>query len=177
LLLDEPTNHLDLDMREALTEALNDFAGAVVLVAHDRALIRACCDTLLHVGAGRVAPYDGDLDDYARQVLRAANTNATTPEKPASGNKRRGARRANADERARLTTLQEEAQRLEKRIAQVEADKRQADSALADPALYEGNSTARVQELTRQAGSLASELADLEARWLATHEELETASG
>ncbi|MBS0571417.1 MAG: ATP-binding cassette domain-containing protein, partial [Proteobacteria bacterium] len=72
LLLDEPTNHLDLDMREALTEALNDFAGAVVLVAHDRALIRACCDTLLHVGGGRVAPYDGDLDDYARQVLRAA---------------------------------------------------------------------------------------------------------
>ena len=54
LLLDEPTNHLDLDMREALTEALNDFEGAVVLVAHDRALIRACCDTLLLVGGGRV---------------------------------------------------------------------------------------------------------------------------
>jgi ATP-binding cassette subfamily F protein 3 len=173
LLLDEPTNHLDLDMREALTEALNDFAGAVVLVAHDRALIRACCDTLLHVGGGRVAPYDGDLDDYARQVLRAANTNATTPEKPASGEKRNGDRRARADERARLAPLRQEVQRLEKRMGKVEADKREADAALNDPALYEGDSTARVQELTRQAGALASELADLEARWLAAHETLE----
>jgi ATP-binding cassette subfamily F protein 3 len=173
LLLDEPTNHLDLDMREALTEALNDFSGAVVLVAHDRALIRACCDTLLHVGAGRVAPYDGDLDDYARQVLRAANTSATTPEKPASGNKRRDARRANADERARLTTLQQEAQRLEKRIAQVEADKRQTASALADPALYDGSQNAQIQGLTRQAAVLAAELGKLEELWLSAHEALE----
>ncbi len=173
LLLDEPTNHLDLDMREALTEALNDFAGAVVLVAHDRALIRACCDTLLHVGAGRVAPYDGDLDDYARQVLRAANTTATTPDKPASGNKRRDARRANADERARLATLQQEAQRLEKRIAQVEADKRQNDSALADPALYDVSQSAQLQGLTRQASALSAELAKLEEQWLSAHEALE----
>ncbi|HTI95275.1 MAG TPA: ATP-binding cassette domain-containing protein [Rudaea sp.] len=173
LLLDEPTNHLDLDMREALTEALNDFAGAVVLVAHDRALIRACCDTLLHVGAGRVAPYDGDLDDYARQVLRAANPTATTPDKPASGNKRRDARRANADERARLATLQQEAQRLEKRIAQVEADKRQNDSALADPALYDVSQSAQLQGLTRQASALSAELAKLEEQWLSAHEALE----
>jgi len=173
LLLDEPTNHLDLDMREALTEALNDFAGAVVLVAHDRALIRACCDTLLHVGAGRVAPYDGDLDDYARQVLRAANTTATTPDKPASGNKRRDARRANADERARMATLQQEAQRLEKRIAQVEADKRQNDSALADPALYDVSQSAQLQGLTRQASALSAELAKLEEQWLSAHEALE----
>src|SRR5579863_2808758 len=60
LLLDEPTNHLDLDMREALTEALNDFTGALVLVSHDRALIRTCCDTLLHVGGGRITDYAGD---------------------------------------------------------------------------------------------------------------------
>ena len=175
LLLDEPTNHLDLDMREALTEALNDFAGAVVLVAHDRALIRACCDTLLHVGGGRVAPYSGDLDDYARQVMRAANSNSTTGEKPASGGKRQDDHRTRVDERARLAPLKQEVQRLEKRIAQVEADKRKADVCLNDPALYEADSSSHLQELTRKAGSLASELADLEARWLAAHEELERA--
>ncbi|HMM58440.1 MAG: ATP-binding cassette domain-containing protein [Xanthomonadales bacterium PRO7] len=177
LLLDEPTNHLDLDMREALTEALNDFAGAVVLVSHDRALIRACCDTLLHVGGGCVAPYSGDLDDYARQVMRAANAPAQTSDKAASGDKRQGDRRARADDRARTAPLKQEVQRLEKRIAQVESDKRQADAALNDPELYEDSSKARVQELTRQASSLASELADLEARWLTAHEELEAASG
>jgi len=177
LLLDEPTNHLDLDMREALTEALNDFAGAVVLVSHDRALIRTCCDTLLHVGGGRVAPYSGDLDDYARQVMRAANAPTPASGKSAPGDKRQDTRRARADDRARIAPLKQEVQRLEKRIAQVEADKRKADDALKDPALYEADSSARMQELTRHTGSLASELADLEARWLAANEELEAANG
>ena len=177
LLLDEPTNHLDLDMREALTEALNDFAGAVVLVSHDRALIRTCCDTLLHVGGGRVAPYSGDLDDYARQVMRAANAPTSASGKSAPGDKRQDTRRARADDRARIAPLKQEVQRLEKRIAQVEADKRKADDALNDPALYEADSSARMQELTRHTGSLASELADLEARWLAANEELEAANG
>ena len=72
LLLDEPTNHLDIDTREALAEALQDFAGAVVLVAHDRGLLRAVCDDYLLVAAARVQPYDGDLDDYARLVLAGA---------------------------------------------------------------------------------------------------------
>ncbi|MBS0570151.1 MAG: ABC transporter ATP-binding protein, partial [Proteobacteria bacterium] len=101
------------------------------------------------------------------------NSNATTPEKPASGNKRRDARRANADERARLATLQQEAQRLEKRIAQVEADKRQTDTALADPALYDGGQSTQLQGLTRQASALSAELAKLEEQWLAAHEALE----
>ena len=70
LLLDEPTNHLDLDMREALAEALNDFTGALVLVAHDRSLIRTCCDTLLLVHDGCVEPFNGDLDDYARFLAK-----------------------------------------------------------------------------------------------------------
>jgi ATP-binding cassette subfamily F protein 3 len=173
LLLDEPTNHLDLDMREALSEALNDFAGAVVLVAHDRALIRACCDTLLHVGGGRVVSYDGDLDDYARLVLRS-DAEATTGAAPAS-NARRGERRARADERARLAPLRKQIQQLEKRIAEIDAGKREANAALADPALYEGNQTARVQELSRQVATLSSQLDDLETQWLQAQAELEQA--
>ncbi len=72
LLLDEPTNHLDLEMRQALAVALQDYEGAVVLVAHDRHLLRAVADELLLVDAGRAAPFDGDLEDYARWFLTSA---------------------------------------------------------------------------------------------------------
>ncbi|HEX7770145.1 MAG TPA: ATP-binding cassette domain-containing protein, partial [Dokdonella sp.] len=77
LLLDEPTNHLDIDTREALAEALQDFAGAVVLVAHDRGLLRAVCDDYLLIADGRMQPWDGDLEDYARRVL--GGTRETMP--------------------------------------------------------------------------------------------------
>jgi ATP-binding cassette, subfamily F, member 3 len=175
LLLDEPTNHLDLDMREALTEALNDFTGALVLVAHDRALIRACCDTLLHVGGGRVTPYDGDLDDYARLVMR--NDAASAAQAPASGGgSRRDERRARAEQRARLAPLREQVQRLEKRMAELDSSKRKADAALADPGLGDGSQTARVNELARLATTLASELDDLETQWLHAQAQLEQAN-
>ncbi|MBS0556070.1 MAG: ATP-binding cassette domain-containing protein [Proteobacteria bacterium] len=174
LLLDEPTNHLDLDMREALTEALNDFAGAVVLVSHDRALIRTCCDTLLHVGGGRILPYSGDLDDYARQVLRAAKSDPAPASKPPKAdNMRSNDRRDRADDRAKLAPLRKQVQALEKRMAKTEDAKRAADAALADPALYSGNHSARAQELTEQAHALAKELAELETQWLVANEALE----
>jgi ATP-binding cassette subfamily F protein 3 len=175
LLLDEPTNHLDLDMREALTEALNDFTGALVLVAHDRALIRACCDTLLHVGGGKVSPYDGDLDDYARLVMR--NDAASAAQAPASGGgSRRDERRARAEQRARLAPLREEVQRLEKRMAELDTSKRKTDAALADPSLSDGSQTARVSELTRLTGKLATELDELETQWLHAQAQLEQAN-
>ena len=170
LLLDEPTNHLDLDTREALTEALNDYTGALVLVAHDRALIRACCDSLLHVGGGRVAPYDGDLDDYARMVLRADAA-------PTAVASRRDARRERAEQRARAQPLRKQLEHLEQRMAEIGSRKRDADTALADPALYGGDASPRLAELTQKAGTLAAQLGELEAQWLKTQEELEQASG
>ena len=175
LLLDEPTNHLDLDMREALTEALNDFTGALVLVAHDRALIRTCCDTLLHVGGGKVSPYDGDLDDYARLVMR--NDAASAAQAPASGGgSRRDERRARAEQRARVAPLRDEVHRLEKRMAELDSNKRKADAALADPSLSDGTQTARVTELTRLTGKLATELDELETQWLHAQAQLEQAN-
>jgi ATP-binding cassette subfamily F protein 3 len=175
LLLDEPTNHLDLDMREALTEALNDFTGALVLVAHDRALIRTCCDTLLHVGGGRVVPYDGDLDDYARLVMR--NDAASAAQTPASGGgSRRDERRARAEQRARVAPLRDEVQRLEKRMAELDVNKRKTDAALADPSMLDASQTARVSELTRLTGQLATELDELETQWLHAQAQLEQAN-
>ncbi len=175
LLLDEPTNHLDLDTREALTEALNDYTGALVLVAHDRALIRACCDTLLHVGGGRVSPYDGDLDDYARLVLR--NDAVSTQQAPVvnTGNRRDG-RRERAEQRARLAPLRQQLQRIEKRMADINTRKRDIDAALADPQFYADEQSTRLAELTQQAAALAAEHAQLEHDWLAAQTELEQAT-
>ncbi|MGH8040738.1 MAG: ATP-binding cassette domain-containing protein [Rudaea sp.] len=175
LLLDEPTNHLDLDMREALTEALNDFAGAVVLVAHDRALIRACCDTLLHVGGGRVAAYDGDLDDYARLVMRAEPA-ATAQSVPASTASRRDNRRERAEQRARIAPLRQQLQRLEQRMQTLAGERAVVEAQLADAQIYADGESARLTELTRNATALAAENDRLESDWLLAQAELESAA-
>jgi len=172
LLLDEPTNHLDLDMREALTEALNDFSGALVLVTHDRALIRACCETLLLVGNGRVVEYTGDLDDYARGVKHEEPVAETVPVAAS----RRDARRDRAGERARIAPLRQRVQRLEKRIGEIGDQLGVTASALADPQLYDGDHAARIGELTRHSAALKAQLQALEDEWLQAHAELEGAT-
>ena len=174
LLLDEPTNHLDLDMREALTEALNDYEGAVVLVSHDRALIRTCCTTLLHVGSGRVADYDGDLDDYARIVQRA-NAEEVLSATPASTGKRKEDRRERADARAKVAPLRKKLADIEQRMAALDKDKRALDAKLADSEFYANASTAQMLELSQKSGALAAEIGALEETWLAAQHELEQA--
>jgi ATP-binding cassette subfamily F protein 3 len=171
LLLDEPTNHLDIDTREALAEALQDFAGAVVLVAHDRGLLRAVCDEYLLVSERRVQPFDGDLDDYARLVLRAAPA-ASAPS--AGGDARREARRERAEQRARVAPLKNEVARIEKRIAALESERAGIQAELADPALYERGGE-RIAGLVRRQGELAQDIAALEDAWLEAHEALEGA--
>ncbi|MBS0590953.1 MAG: ATP-binding cassette domain-containing protein, partial [Proteobacteria bacterium] len=192
LLLDEPTNHLDLDMREALTEALNDYTGALVLVSHDRALIRTCCTTLLHVGGGRVIDYDGDLDDYARVVQRANAQDATVDVvTTAAGKSKKDQRRERADARAKAApaenpprvdgrersalqrSLRKKLTDLEKRMAVLDADKHTLDAKLADPTLYADTSTAQLLELSQQSNVLASDIRATEEAWLAAQRELE----
>jgi len=174
LLLDEPTNHLDLDMREALTEALNDFEGALVLVSHDRALIRTCCTTLLHVGGGRVADYDGDLDDYARAVQREEPIAAASGTNGAGGN-RKQERRGRAEARAKLAPLRKQLQHIEKRMASLEKDKQALEQKLADADFYSKASTAQMLELSQQRATLASEVDALEGEWLHLQAELDAA--
>jgi ATP-binding cassette subfamily F protein 3 len=178
LLLDEPTNHLDLDMREALTEAINGFDGALVLVAHDRSLIRTCCETLYLVGGGRLQPYDGDLEDYARIVLRqTAAADAEASAAAPAGGTRKDDRRERAEQRARLAPMKNEVARIEKRMAEVDAKKRKAEEQLQDPALYEQPSSPRIGELTRLVAELRAQFAQLEEDWLHAQEALEQASG
>jgi ATP-binding cassette subfamily F protein 3 len=176
LLLDEPTNHLDIDTREALAEALQDFAGAVVLVAHDRGLLRAVCDDYLLVRDGRVQPFDGDLDDYARLVLRGAPAQAASATTSGGGDTRRDARRDRAEQRARLAPLKNTVARIEKQIAELEAQQARVQAELADPALYEAAAGERVAALVRQQGQLAQQIAATEEAWLEAHAALDLAA-
>ena len=174
LLLDEPTNHLDLDMREALAEALNDFTGALVLVAHDRSLIRTCCDTLLLVHDGCVESFNGDLDDYARFLAKRdskpAAAKATPASEPAPSKKR-----DRAKPRADVAPLRQQLQHIERELAKTEAKKRDTETALADPTLYDNPKSDRVTELQRDAAQFAMTIERLESEWLQAQGALESA--
>ena len=184
LLLDEPTNHLDLDMREALTVALAQFEGTLILVSHDRHLLRACADEFLLVGQGKVTPFDGDLDEYRSWLLknaaaRRAGLNAPA-EKADAGGKRKGQRREEAQERQRLAELrkplQKEIAALEKCMEKLNAEKRRLDALLADENTYkDSNKTLLTDSLRRQAET-QSELEKLEAEWLEKQSALESVS-
>jgi ATP-binding cassette subfamily F protein 3 len=173
LLLDEPTNHLDIDTREALAEAIQDFTGAVVLVAHDRGLLRAVCDDYLLVRDGSVQPFDGDLDDYARLVLRSTPIDAVAG---GTGETRRDARRDRAEQRARIAPLKNQVSRIEKQIAGLESERSRIQAELADPDLYESGRSDQIAGLVRRQGQLTQEIATLEEEWLEAHAALDAVS-
>ena len=174
LLLDEPTNHLDLEMRQALAIALQDYAAAVVLVSHDRHLLRAFADELLLVHDGKVAPFDGDLDDYARWFAVTADTKqqpqAATPS-PAEDRKQR--KREEAEKRARLSPLRAEVARHEQAIQRLEAERSTIDGELMTPELYADGASVRARELMQRRGIIAAQLEEVEAAWLDAAERLE----
>ncbi len=179
LLLDEPTNHLDLEMREALTFALQDFEGGVVLVSHDRHLLRTCADELWLVADGKAEPFDGDLDDYAAW-LAARRTTEKAPEPDAATQKaeRKQRREEEAASRqallARRRPLLKEIEQLEGKLARWSEEKLALDSQLADPALYAaGADRLAIDALHRRQAQLTSDIAAAEERWLEVHDALE----
>ena len=162
-ILDEPTNHLDIDSRRALIDALNEFSGAVIIVAHDRHLLEATVDRLWLVSNGSVAPYEGDLSDYRSQITGGQSDRRERREadKASKADRRREA----AQKRAALEPLAKEIKAIEglidrtrKRMAAIEAE-------LADPSLYERD-TARAASLAKERSDLADRLATQEDRWL-----------
>jgi len=170
LLLDEPTNHLDLEMRHALTLALSEYEGAVVLVSHDRHLLRTVCDTFHLVADGRLAPFDGDLDDYRKWLDQPREEKAV--EKVSPPDTAKPAPPAPAP-RKPSQRLAREIERLEARMAQLEAEKRQLDARLADPALYQSADKQALAASQQRQAEVAGELAETEAAWLAAHEKME----
>ncbi len=181
LLLDEPTNHLDLEMRHALTRALAGYDGSLVLVSHDRALLRTVCDSFVLVADGRAAPFEGDLDDYlawlnARRQDDAA-PGAGAGELSADRENRRARRELAAAERqqrlAQRRPLVKEGAALEARIAELAAEKAALEARLADPAYYAEAPAADVQAASRRCADVVTRLAEAEERWLEVHEALE----
>ena len=167
LILDEPTNHLDIDSRRALTEALNDYEGAVILITHDRSLMELVADRLWMVADGTVKPFDGDMDDYAKFVLDRARIAARGPAKtaPPIPAPAPAARAASAPLKRKLEATEATLARETKLMAQVDAD-------LADPKLYAKGPDA-VVELTRRRERMAERVAQAEQEWMAAAERYE----
>ncbi len=180
LLLDEPTNHLDLEMRHALTLALQDYEGGMVIVSHDRALLRATCDRFLLVDDGRLQPFDGDLDDYKAWLAQKRSADAAAaqcPDKAADKASRKAEREAAAaDRQARLAArrpLLKELEQLDKKLVPWNAEKAKLDERLADPDLYTGPDAGEVPKLLKRQAELTEKIDEAELRWLELHEALE----
>jgi ATP-binding cassette subfamily F protein 3 len=175
LLLDEPTNHLDLEMRHALSEALQEYEGALVVVSHDRHLLRVTTDELLLVDGGRVAPFDGDLDDYpAWLTRRQADTSAPTEEdRRDAALSRKEQRRLEAERRRLLQPLRSRLKALEERLAELTGRRDELERALAAPELYDTGGKARLLELLGEKQRIDVDLEETECAWMETGEELE----
>ena len=201
LLLDEPTNHLDLETREALTVALAQFEGTLVLVSHDRHLLRATTDQFLIVADGKLEPFDGDLDDYRDWLFKTklgvtdlvpqlpVVTEQRAPAPPAekaaqrtqpaavSPADRREQKRREAAERQRLSAarkpLETRNKRVEEQMARLNARKSELEAQLADPAMHAEASRDKLKTLILDQAYVERELSQLEAEWLGLQQQLE----
>lgn len=175
LLLDEPTNHLDLDMRHALTLALQSFQGALIVVSHDRGLLEATTDSFLLIEQGRLKTFDGDLEDYRR--YRLAQENATAPAASAQSRNRRDAKRVEAQirqEKARLgKPLQQKINQAEKEMAALGEIQTACEAFLAQEDAYSDANKAKLQQTLAQLAETKVKLSELEESWLGWQEELE----
>ncbi len=174
LILDEPTNHLDVDAREALVHALNEYSGAVVLISHDSHLIGLVAERLWLVADGTVTPYDGDLDDYRREVLASRAGGSGTRTRPSRAS-RKETRRAAAEMRARGADQRRRARDTEAALERLNEQRNRIEARLADPSLYEGTAET-VTDLGKRRARLDRAIARAEARWLEAQQALETAN-
>ncbi|EMG7911475.1 TPA: ABC transporter ATP-binding protein [Enterobacter cloacae] len=177
LLLDEPTNHLDLDMRQALTEALIEFEGALVVVSHDRHLIRSTTDDLYLVHDGKVEPFDGDLEDY-QQWLTDVQKQENQPEESAKENAnsaqaRKDQKRREAELRTQTQPLRKEIARLEKEMEKLNATLAAVEEKLGDSELYDQSRKAELTNCLQTQAKTKSSLEECEMAWLDAQEQLE----
>ena len=182
LLLDEPTNHLDLEMRHALTLALQDYEGGVILVSHDRALLRASCDNFVLVANGQVTPFDGDLDDYKQWLAsqKAVNISAAPLLAFEAGQENKNTNtyaQQKQERQARIVArrpLIKETEVLEKQLEKHSIEKIKLDERAQEAALYDIENKTELQNLLKRQAELNSLIENAEMRWLELHEQLET---
>jgi ATP-binding cassette subfamily F protein 3 len=187
LLLDEPTNHLDLEMRQALAVALQEYEGAVVLVSHDRYLLRVVADELRLVHAGAVEPFDGDLEDYARWLSTSAAAQATAPATEAASGTgagpaaavrgtpeaRKQRKRVEAERRAALGPLKAALARQERELERLVATRSQIERELALPPEGPDTDRKRLMQLSEQQAKLSRVIQGLESAWMEAAARLE----
>jgi ATP-binding cassette subfamily F protein 3 len=178
LLLDEPTNHLDLEMRHALTMALQGFEGALVIVSHDRFLLGNTVDEFYSIHAGHCQEFDGDLHDYEKWMQehsKSATGTVAAPVKDRSGDKKEQRQQA-AAQRQQLAPLRNEVRKLEQKLDKLHKDLKQLEDQLGDATLYDEARKPELTALLQKQAAQQSELDTLEAQWLEKSEHLETIS-
>jgi ATP-binding cassette, subfamily F, member 3 len=184
LLLDEPTNHLDLEMRHALTLALQDYQGGVILVSHDRALLKASCDNFVLVSGGKVEAFDGDLEDYKLWLATQKNssiiiqndalqTNTSAPSKADAKSSYAQQKQARQARIVARRPLLKETEQIEKNLKEYQAEKAKLEARASEADLYEQQNKAELQTLLKRQAELTSAIDDAEIRWLELHEQLE----
>ena len=190
LLLDEPTNHLDLEMRQALTMALQNFEGAIVVVSHDRHLLRNTVDEFWLVCDGAVGEYEGDLEDYERWLAERRKDEESPPRREVVGgqeksvntagpatltaDERKARKRQEAELRQKLSPWRKKQGTLEIRMEQLQQKLATVEQNLADPGLYDDQQKVRLKELLAEQTELKRELEDVEAEWLEVSETVES---
>jgi ATP-binding cassette subfamily F protein 3 len=176
LLLDEPTNHLDLEMRQALATALQGFEGAMVVVSHDRHLLRLTCDQLLLVHSGRVEEFADELDAYASWLTthnRAARGSDLS--RPAATDQRRERKRRAAERRQALRPMRRALEACEARVDRLHAEQTKLEAILADTGLYDERRKHELQKILHDKAAVDQQLAVAEADWLEAAEALQQA--
>ena len=175
LLLDEPTNHLDLEMRLALTMALQEFSGAVLVVSHDRHLLKSTTDDFLLVADGKVEPFDGDLDDYARWLVDYRQRHAPVSNTPVNLDKtdKKAQRQAAAALRQQLAPHKRQADKLERDLGEVHEKLAKIEAILSDSGLYEAARKDELRDLLAQQAKLKVREGELEEQWMEALELLE----
>jgi ATP-binding cassette subfamily F protein 3 len=178
LLLDEPTNHLDLEMRHALTVALQGFAGALVIVSHDRHLLSNTVDEFHSIHHGRCQEFDGDLHDYEKWMQensKGSTGTAAGPQDAGAERKsdRKEQRQQSAATRQQLAPLKNEIRRLEQRLEKLHAELAQVEAQLGDAGLYEESRKKDLTTLLQQQARLKAESDTVELQWLEKSEQME----
>ncbi|WP_252177977.1 ATP-binding cassette domain-containing protein [Endozoicomonas sp. 4G] len=178
LLLDEPTNHLDLEMRHALTMALQTFEGAMILVSHDRNLLRSTTDDLLLVYDGRVEAFEGDLEDYGvwltqQRQKEKSETVSETLQPAHSAQARKEQKRLDAERRKQLRPMKKKVDSLEQKLEKQQTLLAEVESELVNPKLYEPSEKERLKLLLDQQTQYKKSIADTEEEWMEALEQLE----
>ena len=175
-MLDEPTNHLDLEMRQALVLALQDFNGAIILIAHDRYLLESCVDEFYLVANGQVSEFSGDIDDYQQWLNDDKKLTQKSIKSPSDNEgtiDKKQQRKQQADLRKVAAPLKKQALQFEKKIQQWQETLAEIESTLGDSEIYQAEHKARLAQLMKQQGKLKQDIEENEMHWLELEEKIE----